>query len=198
MRLTVTFAAPDPCSIRKAGNFPANTSTTEPGEQNPMTTDTASHPSTAPGFVRALNPLICRLLRIGMPMGPNALVTVRGRTSGQPRTFAVGVFEVDGRGYIMGSFGETNWVRNLRVAREAIVHRGRRQEWVRAAELSPQQAGPILRDALAPFLARRMMAPMIRSWYGVDGRSTDADFLAQALAHPMFELTPGDTPKTAR
>ncbi|TAL05614.1 MAG: deazaflavin-dependent nitroreductase, partial [Chloroflexota bacterium] len=38
----------------------------------------------APAFVRASNPLTRRMLRLGMPMGPNVLLTVRGRTSGLP------------------------------------------------------------------------------------------------------------------
>jgi deazaflavin-dependent oxidoreductase (nitroreductase family) len=147
-------------------------------------------PATAPAFVRALNPLIRRLLGAGMPMGPNTLLTVRGRRTGQLRTFPVGVFEVDGRRFVMGSFGETNWIRNLRASGEATIRAAGVDQPVQAIELSPEDAAPVLRRTLARFLARRLMAPMLRSWYGVDANSTDADFLARAREHPMFELIP--------
>src|SRR5881396_2884606 len=108
-----------------------------------MTTTSTAQPAIAPAFVRALNPLIRRLLRAGMPMGPNILLTVRGRRSGELRTFPVGLFEVDGRRFVMGSFGETNWIRNLRAAGEATVLAGGREERLRAVELDPDDAMPI-------------------------------------------------------
>ena len=54
-------------------------------EESPMTQ--------APALVRASNPLTRRLLRLGLPMGPNVLLTVRGRSSGLPRTAPVAVAE---------------------------------------------------------------------------------------------------------
>ena len=42
-----------------------------------------------PGFVELFNPIAQRMLGIGIPMGPNALITVRGRKSGEPRTTPV-------------------------------------------------------------------------------------------------------------
>ena len=166
------------------------TSPTTPARTARTATTAAARPATAPAFVRALNPLIRRLLRAGMPMGPNILLTVRGRRSGELRTFPVGLFEVDGRRFVMGSFGETNWIRNLRVAGQATVRAAGEDERVRATELPPDEAAPILRRALARFLARPLMAPMLRGWYGLDASSTDADYLARAGEHPMFELKP--------
>jgi len=85
-----------------------------------MTTD-ASPSRGAPLFIHALNPLIGRLLRLGAPMGPNVLLTVRGRTSGQPRSFPVAVLEHDGHRYVFCPFGEVNWVRNLRANGDATL-----------------------------------------------------------------------------
>ena len=39
-------------------------------------------PAHVPAFVSIFNPIASRLLRIGTPLGPNALLTVRGRKSG--------------------------------------------------------------------------------------------------------------------
>src|SRR5437660_171443 len=56
-----------------------------------------------PGIVGVFNPLARRLLRFGVPLGPNALLTVRGRKSGQPRTTPVALVEVEGGRWIIGT-----------------------------------------------------------------------------------------------
>ena len=91
-----------------------------------MTDIPAPGTSRVPSIVPILNPLIRRLLGAGLPFGPNVLLTVRGRRSGEPRTFPVAILELDGRRYVQSPFGEVNWVRNLRAAGEAVVTRGRR------------------------------------------------------------------------
>src|SRR2546421_7129475 len=74
-----------------------------------------------PFLVPILNPVAHRLLRVGLPMGPNALLTVRGRKTGQPHTTPVALVEVNGRRWVQSPFGEVNWVRNLRAARGATI-----------------------------------------------------------------------------
>jgi deazaflavin-dependent oxidoreductase (nitroreductase family) len=64
--------------------------------------------------------IIKRLLRAGTPMGPMILLTVRGRTTGQPRTTPVDLLERDDRRWLVATHGgaNSNWVRNLRAAGE--------------------------------------------------------------------------------
>jgi deazaflavin-dependent oxidoreductase (nitroreductase family) len=69
--------------------------------------------------------MVERLLRLGVKMGPMILLTVRGRKSGQPRTTPVAMTEHDGKRYLVGTFGDVNWVRNLRAAGEATLRSGR-------------------------------------------------------------------------
>ena len=102
-------------------------------------------PARAPSLIPVLNPLIRRLIGAGLPFGPNVLLTVRGRTSGMPRTFPVAIVELDGRRFVQSPFGEVNWVRNLREAQEAVVSKGRSREEVEAVEVAPEVGGPILR-----------------------------------------------------
>jgi deazaflavin-dependent oxidoreductase (nitroreductase family) len=153
-----------------------------------MTADAAPRRSAVPTIVSVLNPLVRRLLGFGMPMGPNVLLTVRGRTSGQPRTFPVTVVESDGHSYVFAAFGDVNWVHNLRAAGEATVRRGRREEPVAAVELTPEEAGPIMQAALSPFLKVKGFGSMLAGWYGVTPESSPADYLASARIHPGFEL----------
>src|SRR5260370_29762175 len=66
-----------------------------------------------PFFVPFFNPIARRLLGVGVPMGPNALLTVRGRTSGLPRSTPVAVLAIGGGGWIVGTLGALHRVRNL-------------------------------------------------------------------------------------
>ena len=96
----------------------------------------ANRPASAPFFVGLFNPIARRLLRGGLPMGPNALLTVRGRTSGLDRTTPVAVVSIDGRRWVIATFGDTNWARN-RAAQQATITINRRAEAVASRELSP-------------------------------------------------------------
>ena len=66
-----------------------------------------------PAIIRFPGPIINRLLGFGMRIGPNWLLTVRGRKSGELRTQPLAVVELNGSKYVIGTFGEVNWCRNL-------------------------------------------------------------------------------------
>jgi len=145
-----------------------------------------------PSIVPLLNPLVRRLLGVGMPMGPNVLLTVRGRQSGLPRTVPVAILEHRGRRFVQSPFGETHWTRNLRAAGEAVISRGRTIEPVDAVELAPEIAGPILADAFAPYLASRFGAAFLGRFYRLRAGSTVEEFVGEARIHPVFELRARD------
>src|SRR5438067_10737343 len=88
-----------------------------------------------PALVGFFNPVARRILRVGALLGPNALITVRGRKSGLERTTPVALVEIGGKRWVIGTFGEVNWVRNLRSAGRASLSVGRRREEVLATEL---------------------------------------------------------------
>jgi deazaflavin-dependent oxidoreductase (nitroreductase family) len=134
------------------------------------------------------NRIVRRLIAAGLPLGPNVLLTVRGRSSGIDRTFPVALIEHRGRRFIQSPYGEVNWVRNLRASRSALITKGRTREAVDAVELAPDEAGPILRDALAPYLRSRLLRPLVRLFIGVRVDSTLDDYVDTARRHPTFEL----------
>src|SRR5882757_1761031 len=140
-----------------------------------------------PAIVPLLNPVVASLLRIGLPMGPMILLTVRGRRTGLARTTPVGLFANDGRQYLFSTFGEVEWVRNVRVAGEVVLSRGRRRETFAAAELAPEDAAPVLRDAIAPYLATPG-AFVLRRHFDVPAKPSLADFTREARRHPVFAL----------
>lgn len=139
-------------------------------------------------IVRVLNPVVSRLLGAGLSFGPNVLLTVRGRSSGQPRTFPVAILELDGRRFIQSPWGEVNWVRNLRVAGVAIVSHGARRERVEAIEIAPEEGGSILRGSMEPYFRSRILSLVVRLSFGLHRSSSPDEFVAVARAHPMFEL----------
>jgi deazaflavin-dependent oxidoreductase (nitroreductase family) len=146
-------------------------------------------PARPPFFVGVFNPLARRLLRGGIPMGPNALLTVRGRTSGVDRTTPVAVVAIDGRRWVIATFGETNWARNLRAAGKATVTLNRRAEPVAARELSATEAEAFYRDTLTPFVSSIPLGLgrfMLGSLLGAKEMLTDPQ--GAALHHPVFEL----------
>ncbi len=133
-------------------------------------------------FVRISNAMTTFLLRRGVKMGTMTLLTVRGRTSGQPRTTPVTLIELDGDRLLIAPFGTVNWVRNLRTAGEATLTRGRHSERVSAVELSIQEAGPILKKTLAG------VPSFVSNYFDVTPDSPLADFEREAPRHPVFRL----------
>ena len=97
--------------------------------------------SRVPSWVPFFNPIARLLLAAGVPMGPDVLITVRGRKSGLPRTTPVTICENSGRRGLISPFGEVNWVRNLRAAGRATITVGRLKEEMTAVELGPTEAG---------------------------------------------------------
>ena len=68
----------------------------------------------APPWVTFFGPIAKVVLAAGVPLGPNALITVRGRKSGRPRTTPLAIIEVTGRRWVWAPWGDVQWVRNLR------------------------------------------------------------------------------------
>ncbi len=146
-------------------------------------------PARIPRLVPFFNPLAMRLLRRGRLMGPNTLLTVRGRKSGEMRTTPVALVELEGRRWIIGTFGETNWVRNLRAASEAIIAVGDRRETVRAHELSRDEAAEFFATTLKPYVAGIPLG-FGRVLLGILGAGDIVMDPTGAAAHrPVFELT---------
>lgn len=140
--------------------------------------------------VRASNWIMAMLLRAGVKVGPSrfpiVLLTVRGRKSGQPRTTPVVTVEYEGKRYLIGPYGDVNWVRNLRTAGEATLTRGRRSEQIAAIELAPAEAAPFLKEVVStPYSAR-----FTREYFDVTPDSSLDEFAREAPRHPVFLVQP--------
>jgi deazaflavin-dependent oxidoreductase (nitroreductase family) len=149
------------------------------------TSERVSGATRAPRSVSLFNPILKFLLAAGVPLGPNGLITIRGRKSGVPRTTPVAIIELSGRRWVWAPWGEVNWVRNLRTAGRATMTLRRRSEEVRADELDETQRVAFFRDVLGP-LARRTPfgVQFIRIADGVDVN----DPVEAAKGRRVFEI----------
>ena len=148
-------------------------------------------PAGAPWWVTIFTPLATFLMRAGVPLGPNGLVTIRGRKSGLPRANPVAVIEFKGRRWIWAPWGEVNWVRNLRAAGEATISKHGRTDEVRATELTAEERIGFFRDDLGG-LARSIPFGVwfIRTVDSVDLNDPEG----AAEGRPVFELYPQENP----
>ena len=140
-----------------------------------------------PSFVPIFNRIARLLMRLGVPLGPNALLSVRGRKTGLVRTTPVATIAVDGRRWIIGTFGEVNWVRNVRATGEAVLTTGRRKESVQALELDRDETESFFAEVLGPYVRR---LPLGRWLLGsvLNARDILEDPHGAAERHPVFEL----------
>src|SRR5215470_18794598 len=142
-----------------------------------------------PHFVGAFNSIVTRLARAGIPMGPNALLTVRGRKTGEPRTTPVAVVTIGGRRWVQSPFGDVNWVRNLRAVGEGTLSHGKRQEPIQAVELKGDEAATFYDEVLAPYIRGQALRRLMAGVLGLADVLEDP--AGAATRHPVFELKPG-------
>jgi deazaflavin-dependent oxidoreductase (nitroreductase family) len=122
------------------------------------------------------------LVGLGLGLPHNYLLQVRGRTSG--RTFAtpVNVLPLDGHRFLVAPRGETQWVRNARVAGRVSLKRGRSREAFTLRELADDEKPEILRQYLDRFKIT------VHRYFSVPAGSPAAAFRPLAARYPVFEL----------
>jgi deazaflavin-dependent oxidoreductase (nitroreductase family) len=133
---------------------------------------------------RMANAIMSTLLRRGVKIGGNVLLTVPGRTSGEPRTTPVTILEWNGERWLQSPYGEVNWVRNLRAAGGGTLTRGRHVEPIAVVELSPAEAAQVYMGTFATFPS------FLKSYFDVTPDSPLESFEAEARRHPMFRVAP--------
>ena len=130
------------------------------------------------------NKLVAALTRMGVSVLGSRVLAVRGRKSGEWRTTPVNLLTVDGERYLVAPRGETQWVRNIRVAGEGTLRVGRRTEVFRPVELADPDKPAVLRAYL-----RRWKFEVGRFFDGVDDAASDEQLMVIAPRHPVFKVT---------
>ena len=142
----------------------------------------------APGWLsrNLMNRLVRRLTRVGVSVWGASELRVQGRSSGEWRTVPVNPLEIGQERYLVAPRGETQWVRNLRVAGGGELRVGRSIETFTASEVADAGKDPILRAYL-----KRWAFEVGAFFDGVDGDASAAELVRIAPRHPVFRLTPG-------
>jgi len=141
-----------------------------------------------PWWLKPANKVFIRMSRLGMSFGGESpvVLTAPGRHSGAARSTPVTPMTLDGNRYVVAGFPGADWVANVRAAGEATIARGRHVERVRMAELSPDDARPILRAF--PTEVPTGVGFMKRAGLVSDGRPEEFEALAGRCA--VFRLDP--------
>ena len=139
----------------------------------------------APGwFTRnVFNQLVAFLTKRGISVLGSRVLAVKGRASGEWRTTPVNLLTYEGHRYLVAPRGETQWVRNLRVAGTGELRLGRGAEDFRGRELTDEEKVPVLRAYL-----RRWKAEVGIFFEGTGPDSSDEQLRAIAPKHPAFEV----------
>lgn len=117
-------------------------------------------------FRRIAGPLLMR-------SGALSILEVSGRRTGTAQFVTIFPIEVEGSRYLVSQYGACDWVRNIRAAGRATLHRKGRAEAVTATEVDGAE-----RDAVLAAYGRKLRGP--------EGR----DFRASSVAadRPTFRL----------
>jgi deazaflavin-dependent oxidoreductase (nitroreductase family) len=129
------------------------------------------------------NRVVAGLTRVGVSVWGSRILEVRGRTTGVPRRTPVNLLSLAGVRYLVAPRGQTQWVRNLRVAGEGDLLLGRRREHFRATEIADISKEEILRAYL-----RRWKWEVGQFFSGVGPDASTAELERIAPDHPVFRI----------
>ncbi|WP_326945062.1 MULTISPECIES: nitroreductase family deazaflavin-dependent oxidoreductase [unclassified Amycolatopsis] len=129
------------------------------------------------------NELVAKLTKMGVSILGSRVLTVVGRKSGEPRSTPVNLLTIDGVDYLVAARGETQWVRNLRVAGQGQLRVGRRDETFTYRELADDEKPVILRAYL-----KRWKFEVSAFFEGVDAKASDEQLREIAPGYPVFEI----------
>ena len=129
------------------------------------------------------NSAVARLTKMGVSVYGSRVLAVRGRKSGEWRTTPVNPLTFDGERYLVAPRGNTQWVRNMRVAGGGELRRGRKVEAFTATELPLEDRPRVLRAYL-----KKWKFEVGMFFQGVGPDATEEKMLAIAPDHPVFRI----------
>ena len=132
---------------------------------------------------RLFNGTVAALTRHGISLAGSRVLSVRGRKSGEWRSTPVNPLTYHGHRYLVSPRGQTQWVRNMRVAGGGELRVGRHVEPFTATELPDEQKPELLREYL-----RRWKFEVGMFFEGVGPDAPDSRLLEIAPGYPVFEI----------
>lgn len=124
-----------------------------------------------------------RVLRLGLVPRRWVTLEVRGRRSGRPTRFPLGMVDVGGEWYLVSMLGECSWVANVRAADGVATLRRRRARRVTLVEVPAAERAPMVKRCVE-------VAPGARPHIHVDRHERVEAFERVAADHPVFRIVP--------
>ena len=129
------------------------------------------------------NASVAQVTRLGFSVWGSRVLSVRGRKTGELRSVPVNLLTFEDGRYLVAPRGETQWVRNLRVAGEGRLRVGRRVEEFTFTELTDDEKPALLRAYL-----KRWKFESGVFFDGVDAKASDETLRAIAPGYPIFRI----------
>lgn len=122
--------------------------------------------------------------KLGIGPERTRVFEVKGRKTGQPRHVPINILKRDGKTYLVAPRGETEWVRNVRAAGEAVLLRKGDRTPITVEEVPVAERAPIIQQYV------RENATSTKGQFDVSGPDAPiADFERIAPNHPVFRYT---------
>jgi deazaflavin-dependent oxidoreductase (nitroreductase family) len=132
---------------------------------------------------RLINSLFRVMTRLGLGASYRHILTVPGRSTGRLYSTPVDVITVDGERWLVAGYGPANWVRNVRVAGEATLSRGRHTDRFKVEEVEASEAVLVLRKYIGEIR-------VTRPYFDATADSSDDEIAAELPRHSVFRLIP--------
>ena len=132
---------------------------------------------------KMFNGTVATLTKAGISIKGSRVLSVRGRKTGEWRTTPVNPLSYEGKRYLVSPRGQTQWVRNMRVAGGGELRVGRRVETFTAEELPDGQKPALLREYL-----RHWKFEVGMFFENVTPDSPDSRLLEIAPGFPVFQI----------
>jgi deazaflavin-dependent oxidoreductase (nitroreductase family) len=132
---------------------------------------------------RLINAVFRAMTSLGVGASYRYVLTVPGRRTGRLYSTPVDVITLDGERWLVAGYGPANWVRNVRVAGEVTLSRGRHAQQFKVEEAGATDAIPVLRKYISEIR-------VTRPYFDATQDSPDEDVAAELPRHAVFRLTP--------
>jgi len=143
-----------------------------------------------PRWLKPMNKFMIAVQKLGIPTGPPMVLTVPGRTSGQPRSTPMTPFTWNGHQYVVAGFPNADWARNARAAGVGTLSKGRKARRILITELTAEQARPVLR--VYPIEVPVGIGFLKRSGLVRQGTPDEVEALAGRIAVFRFDPVPAN------
>jgi len=130
------------------------------------------------------NRFVALLTRLGLSVAGSRVLEVKGRKSGEWRKTPVNLLVHDGDRYLVAPRGNTQWVRNMRVAGGGRLVLGNRTEEFSATEVGEDEKPALLRAYL-----EKWKWEVGAFFDGVGPDASDEELRRIGPDHPAFRIT---------